>query len=286
MSCTSFEAQTDLKEAEQDCAKRALVLLEFLGFTATDSVDAGSLQEWCLAELGSCWPEAQVILEDESGRGLAAVARQERKRLVGHHCSVKKHLLDPEFNLKEIQSLCHSRGPSWMEPILVLAFAEEALGLAADQSTNSNWALCLHVWRASRFWLDSVFQGGQPDWKGFLQELQVSGASAFPLLFHLTVPEMLKRVCMNLALLQDHLSCEDKYCPDCLCKHALLAEAFVRCVLLSPHPDQVCTAVAPLWPYLVALRKVAESDAARLKKQRRLVTQLTCHFLKVVQSLK
>jgi hypothetical protein len=281
MSCTSFEAQTDLKEEEQDCAKRALVLLEFLGFVWTDCQDAASLHEWALGELGSCWPEAQVLLEGETGRALAGAARRERKRLVGHHCSVKKHLLDPKFNMKEISQICDSSHPSWMEPILILAFAEETLGLAADND-DGYWDAYLYMWRTSRRWLGGVFDCGQWDWNGFLQARSVG--VPFPVSFHLSVPEMLKRVCMNLALLQDHLSCEEKYCPDCLCKHALLAEAFTRVVLLSPHSRIVCKEVAPLWSYLVALRKLAEGDAPELRKHRILVIQLTCHFLKIIQN--
>jgi hypothetical protein len=316
-SCSSRASDENLTQEEKDCAKRALVLLEFLGYTKDDCIDGNdpedALIQKQIEDLERCWPRSVVILHDkdqngtyktETGPKLASYARQLRKELVGHHCSVKQYLLDPAFNMKEIHVLCSAPSNTpWLRQLLILAFAEEALGLTASAATNTSaanvtnvsWTQAVDTWRCCRHWLDDIFEYDAvmrpEDWRGLVTDLQNrdSRDSAKNALhsrpFHLNSVELLKRVCMNLALLYDHLSCSEKFCPDCLCKHALLAEAFTKTLLERPHASLVCQQVAPFWSCLVGIRRIAEATPEALEQHQAELLDLTCHFLRVTQTL-
>jgi hypothetical protein len=277
MSCSELSSSLgwDLETRERDEALRLLVLLEFWGYTDNTFSNAVSSRTRLLETLSHLLPDYASKLQSLRGAALAGMARQLRKEIIGKHCDAKRHLQDPRYNLKEIQSrakvlqtlpkstnvgtkdLCQRS----YEALVVEALAEEALGLAAAQATTDEetWSTVREVSQICRQTLPSweCEAGASP------ANSCPEGGSEWSQAFD--VASAVKRCAMNLALLEDHLSCDEKFCPDCLCKHALMAEAFALCAIQSPtHSPLICHNLAPLWPWLCALRKQAEKNATNL----------------------
>lgn len=278
MSCSELSSSLgwSLEAHERDEALRLLVLLEFWGYTDDTFSNAAASRARLLETLSHILPDAASKLQSLRGAALAGMARSLRKEIIGKQCDAKRHLQDPRYNLKEIQSratvlqtlpkstdefLVDQCQRSY-EALVVEALAEEALGLAAAQATTDEetWTTVREVSQICRQML--------PTWEceasaSPTKSLCPEGGSSLSQAFD--VASAVKRCAMNLALLEDHLSCDEKFCPDCLCKHALMAEAFALCAIQTPsHSPLICRNLAPLWPWLCALRKQAERNASGL----------------------
>jgi hypothetical protein len=79
----------------------------------------------------------------------------------------------------------------------------------------------------------------------------------------LTAGRALWEASKNLLLLRDHLSCQAKFCPDCLCKHALLSESMVALALQRGAP---CGPLLAVWPALRSVRYVVETQPDQLRR--------------------
>jgi hypothetical protein len=283
MSCSEISSSSgwDLDVSERDAALRLLVLLEFWGYTDTTFSNAATSRALLLETLSQILPSYASQLQPLRGAALAGKARQLRKEIIGKHCDAKRHLQDPRYNLKEIQNRAKvlqtmpkstddtaAEGPCQRsyEALVVEALAEEALGLAAAQAATDE-----DTWTTVRE-VSQICRETLPSWECEASSSPTEsscpeGGSAWSRAFD--VASAVKRCAMNLALLEDHLSCDEKFCPDCLCKHALMAEAFALCAIQTPsHSPLICRNLAPLWPWLCALRKQAEKNAGSLLPMR------------------
>ena len=278
-----------LPQAERDRYLWALVLIEY--FNAVTADPNRELQQ--LAALRS-WAPAQGLGGTTAGAPRAQEARGLRKLLVGRRCSAKAYLADPSYNVEEIVarlSALESQRVSLSaaELLAVEALVDEALGL--DAAHGGGRSPALRVFRAV---CEEALTPHVPETCGVVPIGQLleaaralnrtpaaqADAGALPPRAPLTVTQALREAAKNLTLLADHLSCDAKFCTDCLCKHALLAEAFVIQALGGKLPGDAAPALVALWPSLRALRFLVETTPDRLRTpEARTLTEALGSFL-------